>query len=214
MKIDYGLYVLTDSMLAHGRAHCDVVGAALRGGATLVQYREKDASTARMIEEALALRSLCHASGVPLIVNDRVDLALAVEADGVHLGPDDMPVSLARRLLGPRKILGVSAGNVDEARAAIAAGADYLGVGALFATVTKADAGEPIGIQGLRQIAQISTVPVVGIAGINRSNAVDVIRAGAAGIAVVSAVVGAEDVECAARGLRAIVEESRAGREI
>ncbi len=207
--IDYSLYVITDSKLSRGRSHRQVIEAAIHGGATIAQYREKSASTRQMIDEALELRDLCRAHGVPFIVNDRVDVALAVDADGVHVGQDDMPASLARKLVGRDKIVGVSAENVEEARAAIADGADYLGVGAIFATATKSDAGEPIGIAGLMKIARMSTVPIVVIAGINASNAASVIRAGAAGIAVVSAVVSAEDVERAARELREIVEKAK-----
>jgi len=174
-----------------------------------VQYREKNATTRQMIDEALGLRDLCRARGVPFIVNDRVDVALAVDADGVHVGQDDMPASLARKLIGRGKIVGVSAENVEQARAAIADGADYLGVGAIFATATKPDAGAPIGIAGLMQIARVSTIPIVGIAGLNASNAASVIRAGAAGVAVISAIVSADDVEGATRELRRVVEEAR-----
>lgn len=209
MQIDYSLYLITDAKLSRGHSHREVVEAAIRGGATVVQYREKNASTRRMIEEALELSELCRAHGVPFIVNDRVDIALAVDADGVHVGQEDMPASLARKLIGREKILGVSAANIAEARAAIADGADYLGVGAVFATGTKADAGEPIGIEGLARVARASTIPIVGIAGINATNAASVIRAGAAGVAVVSAIVAADDVEAAARGLRRVVEEAR-----
>ncbi len=209
MRLDYSLYLITDSTLARGRSHREVIEAALRGGATMVQYREKNATTRQMIDEALGLRDLCRARGVPFIVNDRVDVALAVDADGVHVGQDDMPASLARKLIGRGKIVGVSAENVEQARAAIADGADYLGVGAIFATATKPDAGEPIGIAGLMQIARVSTIPIVGIAGINASNAASVIRAGAAGVAVISAIVSADDVERAARELRQIVDEAR-----
>lgn len=207
--IDFSLYVLTDAKLSRGRSHEQIVAAALRGGATVIQYREKHATTRRMIEEAMRLRDLCRAFNVPLIINDRVDVALAIEADGVHVGPDDMPVALARQLLGRDKIVGASAGTVEEARAAIADGADYLGVGAIFATTTKADAGAPIGLEGLQHIARVSTVPIVGIAGINASNAASVIRAGAHGIAVISAIVSADDVERATRELKTIIEQAK-----
>lgn len=207
--IDYSLYVITDSRISRGRSHREVIKAAIRGGATIVQYREKNASTHQMIDEALELRDLCRGHGVPFIVNDRVDIALAVDADGVHVGQDDMPASLARRLIGRDKIVGVSTENVEQARAAIADGADYLGVGAVFATATKPDAGKPIGIAGLMKIARASTIPIVGIAGIDASNAASVIRAGAAGVAVVSAIVSAEDAERAARELRKIVDAAK-----
>lgn len=208
-SIDYSLYVLTDSKLSRGRSHLEVVTAALRGKATVVQYREKTTSTRRMIDEARALRDLCHRYDVLLIVNDRIDIALAADADGVHVGPDDMPPALVRKLIGPEKILGVSAGTVEEVRAAIADGADYLGVGAIFATSSKADAGEPIGLEGLRGIAQVSTIPIVGIAGINASNAASVIRAGATGIAVISAIVSADDIEQATDELKRIVDQAK-----
>lgn len=212
--VDYSLYVITDANLSRGRSHREVIAAAIRGGATIVQYREKNASTRHMIDAALELRDLCRAHGVPFIVNDRVDVALAVDADGVHVGQDDMPTSLAHKLIGREQILGVSAENIEQARAAMADGADYLGVGAIFATATKPDAGEPIGIAGLLKIARVSTVPIVGIGGINTPNAASVIRAGAAGVAVVSAIVSAGDVERAARELRRIVEEARTKSKI
>ncbi len=211
-SVDYSLYVLTDATRARGRSHEEIVAAALRGGATLIQYREKNATTRQMIEQAARVHDLCRAYGVPLVINDRVDVALAVEADGVHVGPDDMPVALARRLLGRDKIVGASAGTVAEADAAIAAGADYLGVGAIFATTSKADAGEPIGLEGLEQIVRISPIPVVGIAGIHAANAASVIRVGAQGIAVISAVVAAEDVERATRELKNIVLQAKRSR--
>lgn len=208
-SVDYSLYVLTDAQLARGRSHAQVVAAALRGGATLVQYREKNATTRQMIAEAQRIRDLCRAYGVPLVINDRVDIALAIDADGVHVGPDDMPVALVRQVLGHDKIVGASAGTVEEARAAIADGADYLGVGAIFATRSKTDAGEPIGLEGLAQIVRVSTIPVVGIAGINATNAASVIHAGATGIAVISAIVSAEDIEQATRELKTIVEQAK-----
>lgn len=209
MKLDLSVYAITDAKLARGRSHQQVIAAAIRGGATIVQYREKNASTRRMIDDAHALRDLCRANGVPFIVNDRVDVALAVDADGVHVGQDDMPASLARKLIGREKILGVSAENEEQARAAIADGADYVGAGAVFATATKADANQPIEIAGLLKIARVCTLPMVGIGGINSSNAASVIRAGAAGVAVISAIVSADDVERATRELRRVVEEAR-----
>lgn len=202
--VDWRLYVVTDAGLSRGRSHRAVIEAAIVGGATVVQYREKHASTRQMIEEALELRDLTRRAGVPLIVNDRVDVALAVDADGVHVGQDDMPVALARRLIG-NKLLGVSAHSLSEALQAVRDGADYLGVGPIFATTTKPDAASPIGLDGLRAIRQHVSIPIVAIGGINQANAADVMRAGADGIAVVSAVVAADDVTAAARQLRALV---------
>jgi thiamine-phosphate pyrophosphorylase len=203
------LYLVTDAGLSRGRSHGDVVAAAIRGGVSIVQYREKNASTLRMIEEAGALCRLCRAAGVPFIVNDRIDVALAVDADGVHVGQDDMPAALARRLLGTKKILGVSAGSTEEAIKAVEDGADYIGASPVFSTPTKTDAPPPLGIEGLRAMTGAVAIPVVAIGGINAGNAAAMKEAGAAGIAVVSAIVAAEDVEEAARRLRAILEKVR-----
>lgn len=208
-QFDCSLYVITDANLSRARSHSDVIAAAIRGGATIIQYREKNASTCKMVEEALSLLAICRIQHVPFIVNDRLDVALAVDADGVHVGQDDMPASLARKLIGEQKILGVSAENEEQARAAIADGADYLGVGTIFPTATKSNAGTPIGLDGVERIVRISKIPVVGIGGINASNVAGVIRAGASGVAVISAIVNADDVEGAARELRQIVKEAR-----
>ena len=202
---NYSLYLVTDSGLSRGRTHEEVLACAIRGGVTIVQLREKDCCTRDMIEMAQRLLRLCRAHDVPLIVNDRLDVALAADADGVHVGQDDMPVPVARKLLGPDKILGVTAHTVEEALKAIDEGADYIGASPIFTTATKADAGEPIGLEGLAKICKACRVPVVGISGINASNAESVFRAGAAGVAVVSAIVSAEDVEKAARELARIV---------
>ena len=212
-SLDLRLYAITDANLSLGRSHHDVIAAAIRGGATMVQYREKNASTRRMIMEARQLCDLCHVNHISFIVNDRVDVALAVDADGVHVGQDDMPAAVARKLIGKEKILGVSAENEDQARAAIMDGGDYLGVGTIFPTATKPDAGQPIELDGLESIAHIGTIPIVGIGGIDASNAAQVIRAGASGIAVISAIVGAEDVERTARELREIVEKTKSYRQ-
>lgn len=207
--VNWSLYLVTNAQLSRGRSHREIVSAAIRGGVTIVQYREKNISTRQMVAEALELRDLCRAQRVPFIVNDRVDVALAVDADGVHVGQDDMPVALARQLMGPDKLVGASAENVEQALAAVADGADYLGVSPIFATATKPDAGEPLGIERLRGIVSKSIVPVVGIAGINASNAASVVCAGAAGVAVVSAIVSADYVERAARELSEIVMAAR-----
>jgi thiamine-phosphate pyrophosphorylase len=207
--MDYSLYLVTDAALSRGRSHRHVVEAAIRGGVTLVQYRDKAASTRTMIEEAAELCGICRAAGVPFIVNDRVDVALAVNADGVHVGQDDMPARLARELIGKGKILGVSAGNLEEARRALSDGADYIGASPIFSTPTKPDAPSPMGLEGLRSIAASLSIPVVAIGGINEGNAESMLRCGAAGVAVVSAIVSAEDVEGAARSLCAALALSR-----
>jgi thiamine-phosphate pyrophosphorylase len=195
------LHVLTDREWSRGRSMLVVAEAAIAGGATVIQLRDKTASTRVLVEEGLALRSLTQKHGVLLIVNDRIDVALAIDADGAHVGQDDMPGVLARRLLGPDRILGISAGNREEALSALAAGADYLGVGPIFATRGKADAGPPIGTSLLSELSAHSTTPLVAIGGINRTNAREVLAAGAAGIAVITSVVHAADVEAAAKSL-------------
>jgi thiamine-phosphate diphosphorylase len=149
------------------------------------------------------LRALTRERGALLIVNDRIDVALAVEADGAHVGQDDdMPIELARKLLGPDRILGVSAGNLEEAITAVAGGADYLGVGPIYATNTKADAGQPIGLALLSELARRYSIPLVAIGGIQAENAAAVVQAGATGIAVIRAVVNAEDIVAATRSLQ------------
>ena len=209
--MDWSLYIITDARLSRGRSHLEIVRAAIQGGATVVQYREKEATTRRMVEEARELRELCRKLGVPFIVNDRVDVALAVDADGVHVGQDDMPAPLARKLIGPEKILGVSVSTVAEAIQAQRDGADYISASPVFSTPTKLDAPQPTGVEGLRAIAEAVDRPVVAIGGIKAHNAAQLIRAGAAGVAVISAIVAADDVEAAARALRAAVEAARKG---
>lgn len=214
MKADYTLYLVTDGLLSRGRSSLEVVAAAIRGGVTMVQYREKGATTRAMIEEAGALLGLCRSGGVPLIINDRADVAVAVGADGLHVGQDDMPVALARRLIGDGGILGVSAGSPDEARRAAEEGADYIGASPIFATPTKPDATAPLGLEGLRALAASMRaagrrLPIVAIGGINEANAAAIIGAGAEGIAVVSAIVSAPDVEAASRSLRRTAEGAK-----
>jgi thiamine-phosphate pyrophosphorylase len=203
------LHVLTDREWARGRDMLRVAEAAIVGGATVIQLRDKTASTRTLIEEGLALRRITREHGALLIVNDRVDVALAIDADGAHVGQDDMPEALARRLLGPDRILGVSAGDLDEAAGAIAAGADYLGVGPIYATRGKADAGPATGPSLLCEIAARYATPLVAIGGITAENAGEAIRAGAAGVAVITTVVAADDIAEAARRLRAAVEAAR-----
>ncbi len=212
MNIDYALYVILDARAARGRPLLEVARAVVRGGATVLQLRDKDLTTRQLLGAAQELRAWAHASRVPFIVNDRVDVALASDADGVHLGPDDLPPDVARGLLGPGRVIGVSAGTVDEAREAVQAGADYIGVGSVFATASKADAGEPIGVAGFGAIARAVRIPAVAIGGIGLSNAGQPVAAGAAGVAVISAVVGAPDVERAAREIREQVEQARRSR--
>jgi thiamine-phosphate pyrophosphorylase len=170
------------------------VRAALEGGVRIVQYREKTLSFREQIVEALRIKKLCRAAGATFIVNDRVDLALSMEADGVHLGQEDMPMEIARRLMGQDKLIGITVHNVGEALEAVADGADYLGASPIFATSTKADAGIPIGLEGLREIRTKIEIPIVGIGGITKENARQVIEAGADAVCAISAIVTQESV--------------------
>lgn len=207
--INWELYVITDAKLSRGRSHREVIQAAIAGGATVVQYREKETGTRRMVEEAQELRALCRHMGVPFIVNDRLDVALAVEADGVHVGQDDMPAKLARKLLGPGKILGVSATNLAEAIQGEKDGADYLGVGPIYATGTKPDAAPPMGATGLAEVVRHVSIPVIAIGGINASNVDEVIATGADGAAVISAIVSAEDIQAITQELLQRIRQAR-----
>ncbi|GFN22045.1 thiamine phosphate synthase [Thermanaeromonas sp. C210] len=210
----YDLYVVTSSELSCGRQTLEVVRQALAGGATVIQLREKNWTARALVEVGREIRKLTREAGAGFIVNDRLDVALAVEADGVHLGQDDLPASIARRLLGPGRILGVSVGSVEEAWDAQAAGADYLGVGPIFATGSKADAGQPVGPELISTLKRVVSIPLVAIGGINRENAAGVVAAGADGVAVISAVVSARDVRAAAAELLSVVEAAKEGRKI
>ena len=211
--LDWSLYLITDRRIAGERSVVDIVQAAVRGGATIVQLREKKATTHEMIELGRRLHAVTKKAGIPLIVNDRLDVALAVNAEGVHVGPpDDMPAGIARQLLGPDRILGVSAESPDIARQAAKDGADYIGVGDVYGTASKPDAGPPIGLNGLKAVVDSSPIPVVGIGGIDHGNAGAVIEAGASGVALISAIFGAKDPEAAARDLRKRIEKARGAR--
>jgi thiamine-phosphate pyrophosphorylase len=207
--IDYSLYLVTDRGLARGRAMLDIVRAAVQGGVTCVQLREKTCATREFIEEALAVKEFLRSRGVPLIINDRVDVALAVGADGVHLGQKDMPLAAARAIVTDTMRIGISAESLADAVAAQQGGADYLGVSPIFATPTKTDAAAPLGLVGLQAIRRAVDIPLVGIGGLNRQNAAAVVRCGADGVAVVSAIVAAADPEQAARELLQAIRSAR-----
>ncbi|MGI6263564.1 MAG: thiamine phosphate synthase [Succiniclasticum sp.] len=200
-KLDLRLYLVTDeSCLPEGVTLLDAVEQALQAGVTLVQYREKNGKGGPMLAKAKALTELCHRYGVPLLVDDRLDVALAAGADGVHLGQDDLPCDEARRLAdkvaGPDFIIGVSAHTAEEAAKAQADGADYLGCGAVFPTNTKRGV-KATGIQHLRSIKAAVTIPFVGIGGIKPEHYMAVRATGAAGVAVVTAILGASDIPAA-----------------
>ncbi len=205
----YDLYVITDPVLSRGRSHVEMARAALEGGADAVQLRDKSTSAYNLCLSAAEIQPIARKFGAAFLVNDRVDIALVSGADGAHVGPDDLPAREARKLLPRPGVLGVSVGDRTEARRAERAGADYLGVGPVFATSTKPDAGEPLGIDQLAAIVGAVSIPVVAIGGINLENLALVIGAGAAGAAVVSAVATADDMAAAARALKRRIVESR-----
>lgn len=203
---DYSIYLVTDDGCLQGRALIDCVREALEGGVTLVQYRAKTASSAEMYDEALQLKALCDSFNVPLIINDRLDIAMAVGAAGVHLGQDDLPCAAARRILGEDYIIGVSAHNPAEARAALLCGADYLGCGAVFGTATKADV-KKLGTDGLAAICREKGLPVVGIGGVTADNYREVRAAGADGAAIVSGILAQPDIRTTVRAIAKVSEE-------
>ena len=209
---DLSLYLVTDRGCAGARGVLEVVRAALRGGVSMVQLRDPLAKTAELVAEARALLRLLEPHGVPLIINDRVDVALAAGAHGVHIGQSDMRAADARALLGPQRLLGFSISSLAQLRAAELPLLDYLGVGPIFDTPTKPDADPAIGLAGLSEIAAHCPLSIVAIGGLNASNAEQVIEAGAHGIAVVSAICAAAEPERAARELAGGVQRALASR--
>lgn len=207
-KIDYSIYLVTDENCLHGRKLSDCVEAAIKGGVTLVQYRGKNKTAAEMLQEAAEIKKICDVYDIPLIINDRLDITLAVKAAGVHLGQDDMPCSKAREILGDDYIIGVSAHNEAEAIQAVRDGADYLGSGAVFGSSTKTDAGF-LGIENLQKVCSSVAVPVVGIGGINAENYLQVLKAGACGAAVVSGILAADDIENEAKKFKKIYDSNK-----
>ena len=216
MDVDLRLYALVDPAVAGGRTLPDLA-RLIAPSTTLVQLRDKHGSTRAMIEEARALEEVLTPKGIPLLINDRVDVALAAQADGVHIGQDDMPVADARLLLGRNAIIGLSIKTMAQAQAAPLELLDYVAVGGVYATTSKDNTAAPIGIDGLRTIAQAIRrrkpgFPICAIAGITDANAADVIAAGADGISVISALSLAPDPAAAARALRTVVDEARKQR--
>jgi thiamine-phosphate pyrophosphorylase len=210
--MDYGVYLVTEAGLAGDRTTIDVVRDAVVGGVDVVQLREKTASARERHDLGRNLRALTREAGVDLIVNDRVDIARAIAADGVHLGDDDLPVSVAREQLGEDAVIGRSVSTVAGAEAAERAGADYLGVGAVYRTGTKDTDPEQtaIGLDRVRAVREAVDLPFVGIGGVGVDNAADVVAAGADGVAVVSGIMGAQDPT---EATRALGEAVAAGRE-
>ncbi len=202
------LHLLTDVVLQSRFSHEDLTRLGIAGGADTIQLREKIGSTRRMIELAKSMAVVCRQAGVPLVVNDRIDVAMASDADGVHLGQSDFPIPLARSLLGNDKLIGGSAATLEEAQICLADGADYIGFGPVYATGSKEDAGPVSGPALLKQVVETIPVPILAIGGITAENVPEVMRAGAYGIAVISAVCCQIDPEGATRELREALERS------
>lgn len=211
MKVDVRLNAIVDPERANGRSLADLAREVVAGGATLIQLRDKHGATRQMIEQARAIKAALAGTGVPLVVNDRVDVALVAGADGVHVGQEDMRAEDARRLLGPQAIIGLSIKSVALADAAPLDVLDYVGVGGVYATTSKDNPNPPIGVAGLRDIVAAfrlrkQDLPICGIAGIDAGNAAPVIAAGADGVAVISALSMKSDPQAAARELRGVVD--------
>jgi len=212
MDREYGVYLVTQGDRSAGRSTLDVIEAAIAGGVDVIQLREKNATARERYDLGREVRERTAEAGVPLIVNDRVDLALAIDAEGVHLGDDDLPVAVARELLGADRVIGRSVSTVAGAREAAAAGADYLGVGAVFATRSKdvADEQAEIGLETVREVANAVSIPTVAIGGIETANAADAVAAGADGVAIISAITAVDDPE---KETRELADAVAAGRE-
>lgn len=202
--IDYSLYLITDRDLLAGRDLLDEVRKAVRGGVTMVQLREKQASSREFYQQALLLKNELDGLNVPLIINDRLDIALAVGAAGLHIGQEDLPFKVALALMPAGSIIGVSVNTIEEAWEARGQGAAYLGVGPVFPTSSKADASAPIGIEYLHILKQQIDIPLVAIGGISEENLASVKESGVDGVAVISALMGKPDIEAAARRMMQI----------
>lgn len=210
--IDYSLYLVTDRKLLNGKHLLKSIEDAIAGGVSIVQLREKELCTGDFFDLALQVKAVTDKYQVPLIINDRLDIALAVNAAGLHIGQDDLPVTIVRKIMGPAKILGTSVFNVEEAITAQFEGADYLGVGAIFPTGTKPDA-KLVNLDTLRQIKNRVTIPVVAIGGINKNNAMLVINEKIDGIAIVSAILAESDCTQAAQNLYNLINTDSTGTQ-
>ena len=209
MTNDFALYVITDRQQTRGRPLSEVAEAALRGGAGAIQLREKDLPPRDLYPLALELRRLTRHYGARLLINDRIDVALAVEADGIHFTTSSLPTAAARQLVGPARLIGVSTHTLAEAREAVAGGADFVVFGPVFFTPSKAPYGEPVGLEALHAVCSAVALPILAIGGIKKANLDQAMEAGADGIAVISAVIAADDPEAASRDLLATLEAWR-----
>lgn len=205
--------MLTDTVLQSRFSHLELARKAIKGGADTIQFRQKSGATREMIEIASQLKQMCTDAGVMFIVNDRIDVAIAAEADGVHLGQDDFPIPLARKLLGERRVIGGSAATLEEAQKCFAEGVDYIGAGPVYPTTSKEDAAPETGVKLLKQVVEMIPLPIIAIGGIDISNTPEVMQTGTHGIAVISAVCCQENPEQAAKALYAAQHESLKGRQ-
>ena len=205
------LHVITDTTIQSRFTHAELAEMAIEGGADTIQFRQKDGSTRELVESAKTVQTVCAAHWVPLIVNDRADIALAVGGAGAHFGQDDLPIAVGRRILPAEMIIGASARTEEKILEATSAGADYIGFGPIYQTASKPDATTPKGLEALRRISEIAECPVVAIGGITAETAYEVICAGAHGIAVISAVCGQADPAAATRHLCGEIQRAKAG---
>lgn len=212
-QFDLSLYLVTDRSLLYKESLEFVVKEAVEGGVTMVQLREKDCSSAEFYQLAVRLKELLAPYRIPLIINDRLDIALACDAEGLHIGQHDLPYTVARKWLGKDKIIGLSVENTEDVLVANELDVDYIGISPVFDTSTKSDTAKALGLEGVREIGNLSVHPSVGIGGINESNAKAIIEAGADGIAVVSAIISAENPGLAARTLSTIVKQTKNGKQ-
>lgn len=208
-SFDLSLYLVTDHSLALGRSLKEVVSEAAKGGVTMVQLREKEYTTKEFYEQAISLKKCLEPYKIPLIINDRLDIALACDAEGLHIGQKDMPYDVARRLFGKNKIIGLSVESIEDVLVANQLDIDYIGISPVFGTPTKTDTAPALGLEGVSKISKISRHPSVGIGGINRTNAADIIHSGANGIAVVSAIMSADNPQEEAEKLVRIIRQSK-----
>lgn len=205
-KVDYSLMYVTDDNITDDTVFFKILEAALKGGVSIIQLREKSCNTLSFYNRALQTKTLCHAYRVPFIINDRVDIALAADADGVHIGQTDMPYRKARELLGATKIIGLSVSNKEQAIEAENFKVDYIGISPIFNTATKkADLAPPLGIEGLRRIRSLFSKSIICIGGINNKNIADIIKNGANGVAVISAIANAKNPEKETKNLKDII---------
>lgn len=208
-KFDLSLYLVTDRDLSMGRSLEEIVEEAVKGGITMLQLREKNTSTADFYKIACSLKDLLKGHNIPLIINDRLDIAIASDADGLHIGQSDMPYSVVREILGKDKIIGLSVETIEQAREANELDVDYIGLSPVFSTNTKTDINTPLELEGIREIASFTKHKTVAIGGINTQNTGDIIKNGADGIAVVSAIISQDSPKIAAAELKKIIKEAR-----